>query len=267
MVMMKVAAAALVMAGSVVAQDMRENCVSCGDVKRKCEIDCMLPTYRKDQALAWPNNSPETYEDMSSCSVGCSTDYDSCTETTEQKACFTCMSSCSTSFEANMLSCLQAMEDTTSRATVDDSMDDCSTNATFAMNVCSETCYSADVYGGWTPATEEGVDGEEAGALNTQVPDYRSAASIEDFAAYSTVTSTGSIPAYKKSARAQAKATELAAMNPVDAAASAEEELEQKLGVGGIVGVSGLVATVMLSVGLMTVRHLKSEMAEGETTV
>ena len=49
---------------------MRENCVSCGDVKRRCEIDCMLPTYRKDQALAWPNNSPETYDDMASCSVG-----------------------------------------------------------------------------------------------------------------------------------------------------------------------------------------------------
>ena len=165
-----------------------------------------------------------------------------------------------------MLGCLQAIEDTTSRATVDDSMDDCSTNATFAMNVCSETCYSTDVYGGWTPATEEGVDGEEAGALNTQVPDYRSAASIEDFAAYSAVKSTGSIPSYKSSSRV-AEATELAAMNPVGAAASAEEDLQQQLGVGGIVGVSGLVATVMLSVGLMTVRHLKSEMAEGETTV
>lgn len=253
------------MAGPALAQDMRENCVSCGDVKRRCEIDCMLPTYRKNQELAWPNNSPETYEDMSSCTSGCASDYESCSETTEQKACFSCVSSCATTYEANMLACLQAIEDTTSRATVDDSMDDCSNNATYTMNVCSETCYSSDVYGGWTPATEEGVDGEEGAAMNAQVPNYRSA-SIEDFAAYTSVQSTaGSIPSYKKSTRAQAaEQTELAEVSPVGAA---EEQLQEQLGVGGIVGVSGLVATVMLSVGLMTVRHLKGEMAAGETTV
>ena len=43
--------------------------------------------------------------------------------------------------------------------------------------------------------------------------------------------------------------------------------LPQKLGVGGIIGVSGLVATVMMSVGLMTVRHFKGEMGAGETSV
>merc|ERR1711998_230843 len=161
-----------------------------------------------------------------------------------------------------MLACLQAMEDVTSRATVDDSMDDCSTNATFTMNVCSETCYESDVYHGWSPATEEGLDEEMAATVNTVIPNYRTA-SIEDFASYTAKTDYRNIPSYKKSESA-ATVTEFASVSSSEGTA---EELSSNLGVGGILGVSGLVATVVLSVGFLTVKNLQSELARGETTV
>lgn len=195
---------------------------------------------------------------------GCKSDSETCEETEEQTACFSCIETCSYTYEASMLSCLQAMEDTTSRATVDDTMDDCSENATYTMNVCSETCYSEDVYHGWTPATEEGLS--DGATVTTAVPNYRSGVSIEEFAAFTgSVDYSQGIPSYTTPAGKSpaAKAMNMAASKPKP------EELSKEgaLSVGGIVGVSGLVATVMLSLGLLTVSRLKAESAVDGSSV
>ena len=96
----------------------------------------------------------------------------------------------------------------------------------------------------------------------TYTPTYapRSGVSIEEFAAFTgSVDYSEGIPSYTTPAGKSpaAKAMNMAASKPT------AEELsnEGALSVGGIVGVSGLVATVMLSLGLLTVSRLKAESA------
>uniref|UniRef100_A0A7S2FIU7 Uncharacterized protein n=1 Tax=Octactis speculum TaxID=3111310 RepID=A0A7S2FIU7_9STRA len=158
---------------AVHAQDMRENCVSCSDTQRLCELDCMLPTYRVSAVKAWPANQPETFVQMSGCLSGCTKEREECTETTEQLTCLSCVQNCSYVYEAGMLGCLQTISDVSSKATVDDTMDDCSNNASAVMSICAETCYSNDVYGGWTPATEEGIAEPTTMEQTILIPDYR----------------------------------------------------------------------------------------------
>merc|ERR1711998_77701 len=234
--MFRAVAVSLAALVAVSAQDMRENCVSCGDVKRRCEIDCMLPTYRVSQEVAWPHNAPESYADMSGCLTGCKSSYESCSETSEQTSCLSCVSSCSTTYEASMLGCLQALKDTTSKGTVDDSMDDCAITANVDMNTCSETCYTEDVYHGWTPATEEGEEGDATGMIDS-VPNYRAG-----------------IPSYRKMNKVLSPNPELAA-TAVDV-----EAVSERMGVAGIVSLSSLLAMVILSVGMLTVSQLKREL-------
>lgn len=241
-----VVATALLSTPLALGQDMRENCVSCADTKRRCEIDCMLPTYRKDQELAWPYNHPENFADMSVCLAGCSSSFESCEETTEQTACLTCVSTCAVKYEASMLDCLQAVTDLSSKATVDDTSDDCSTNASFTMNVCSESCYSTDVYHGWSPSTEEGSTPGVQSSLDALVPDYRRAMSEH-------ITSPAALNKQPEPL-AQARTAQLAAAAQIE---TAENSLGN-LGLAGVIGVSGLVATVILSVGLLTVTRLGS---------
>lgn len=228
----------------VTGQDMRENCVSCSDTKRRCEIDCMLPTYRKNQELAWPYNHPENFADMSVCLETCSTSYASCEETEEQKACLSCVSACAVTFEANMLFCLQSVQDLSSKATVDDTSDDCSTNVTYAMNVCSESCYSTDVYHGWSPSTEEGLTAAVPSQLDTLVPDYRRA------------SEEGFVPvlyAHSEPEESRSKPTELR-----EAVSRSTKDSAGQLGLQGVLGLSGLVATVILTAGLLTVSRLNN---------
>ena len=85
----------------------------------------------------------------------------------------------------------------------------------------------------------------------------RSGVGIEEFAAFTgDVDYSQGIPSYAGPAGKSpaAKAMKMAASQPTEEPNDAEA-----LSVGGIVGVSGLVATVMLSIGLLTVSRLKTE--------
>ena len=77
-----VACVALAVA-SVEGQDMRGNCVGCGDEHRKCEFQCLLPSYRADTELAWPYSQPQKGVELSSCLTVCAQTRESCSEATE----------------------------------------------------------------------------------------------------------------------------------------------------------------------------------------
>lgn len=263
------------------AQDMRENCVSCGDTQRLCEIDCMLPTYRESVTVAWPNTQPETYVQMTSCLSICTKKASICVETPEQTACLSCMTNCSYIYEAGMLECLQSIADVSSKATVDDTMDDCSNNASTTMSICAETCYEKDVYLGWTPSTEEGI-AETLGSVKLTVPDFRTplTESIEEVAVVEDLKSQRPPPITTMSnedmevedvRRGEMKIDQHSHPPPSSSESTLIAEKGEKnpeliqtdssdmtadeqgsLGLSGVIGVSGLFATVIVSVGLLT---------------
>lgn len=229
-----------------VAQDMRGEAVSCGDLLRKCEIDCMLPTPQTSVDYSWPQMHPMPYEKISSCTDGCALDFGTCSETDTQKAALSCTYECSTTYEAGMLACLQELDGTTTN-TVDDTMDDCANDATLNMNVCVETCHDSDVYGGWTEATEEGIDVNDVEAIEqfsqqpgtTKVPNYRAG-----------------IPSYKKKGKVTLGDVLFVAEGGSGSASSGASEWGEKLGVGGTMGLSGLFAGTILVVGVFAKRAL-----------
>ena len=151
------------------SQDMREECVGCGDRLRFCEINCMHPTFRPDAELAWPFNKPKGLNDTLTCLDGCKNDYTACDETVAENTCLDCVQECTVDYEGSMLNCLTYMDHPTQTSTYDDTMDDCANAASLTMDTCSTTCYGADAYYGWSPAVEEG-DTDESDYV--KVPHY-----------------------------------------------------------------------------------------------
>jgi hypothetical protein len=220
---------------------MRGVAVSCGDIKRKCEIDCMLPTPETSVLYSWPSTETMPYEKISSCTDLCSSDFDSCSESDEATAALGCTYDCSKIYEAGMLACMQKLTGN-AKGTVDDTMDDCANDATLTMNVCVETCHDEDVYGGWTEATEEGISAdamEEFLSRSTKVPNYRAG-----------------IPAYKASGKVTLQDVNLAARDGT-ATSAGTVEIVQKIGVSGVMGLSGLFAGSVLAIGLVAKRAME----------
>jgi hypothetical protein len=222
---------------------MRGKAVSCGDIKRKCEIDCLLPTPETSVLYSWPQTDPMPYEKISSCTDGCATDFSSCSESDEATAALSCSYDCAKEYEGKLLACMQSLDVTTVN-TVDDTMDDCANDASLVMNVCTETCHEVDVYGGWTEATEEGVAEKDMEAFlskTIQVPNYRLG-----------------IPAYKANGRVSPTDINMAAVDNSAASSSAANVVEfaEKIGVGGIMGLSGLFAGSILAVGIFAKRSM-----------
>lgn len=244
------------------AQDMRENCVSCADTQRLCELDCMLPTYREAVTVAWPKSQPESYVQMTSCLSICTKKASVCVETPQQKACLSCMENCSYIYEAGMLDCLQAIVDVTAKATVDDTMDDCSNNASTTMSICAETCYEKDLYFGWTPSTEEGVAAEVLGAEELTIPTYRTPKAQIGVEALDVFDTMNALPVKtendqqrrsppssgRTNAQTMGQSSELIHTDSTETTA----DDSGSLGLAGVIGVSGLFAAVVVSVGFLT---------------
>jgi len=137
-------------------QDMRENAVGCGDIHRTCEMNCLLPTYRKNEVVAWPVSKPESYVDIESCTSLCKVSRQDCVETLEAKNSLACLQTCTETYEAHTNACNQVIDDA-SKMTFGKNLDACSITAGTKMETCSSACYDKDVYHGWTPDTEEGT--------------------------------------------------------------------------------------------------------------
>lgn len=100
--------------GGVAAQDMRGKCVGCGDTHRECEFQCLLPSYRANTELAWPYSQPQKGVELSSCLSVCAQTRENCSEETEATNCLSCAQKCATTYESEMLACLQKVSpDTT----------------------------------------------------------------------------------------------------------------------------------------------------------
>mmetsp|Transcript_23474 Transcript_23474/g.73494 ORF Transcript_23474/g.73494 Transcript_23474/m.73494 type:complete len:218 (-) Transcript_23474:282-935(-) len=155
-----------------VAQDMRGECVGCGDTYRKCELNCVLPKYRPDEAMAWPRSQPEHGSDIEGCVTTCRRDLSNCTETVSQRNCLACVERCAKTYDAAMLDCLRAV-DPTSRLSFGVNLDACSMTASSTMDDCSDSCHGTDPHGGWTPEKEEGLEGADLSTFS--VPRYRAA--------------------------------------------------------------------------------------------
>lgn len=222
----------LVLATALRRRQMRLACVSCRDTKTLCELDCMMPTYRKAEKLAWPFNKPMTWDEMSTCLSGCTTDYETCDESTETTACISCTESCATTFDSSMLSCVQALDPSTV-ATFDEAQDDCATSANWDMSTCIETCHSEDVYMGWSSAVEEGDPFKEKSSY-TGAPDYRNG--IPYTAANLMAT------------RGRDASAEKGAEPSVEEAMAHGSTMSSHAVVGGI----GFMASIVLSVGLFS---------------
>ena len=163
------ALAALVsFAASASSQDMRGNCVGCGDEHRKCEFQCLLPSYRANTELAWPYSQPQKGVELSSCLTSCGKSRESCSEETESTNCLSCASKCASTYEAEMLACLQKVDATTT-LTFGKNLDACSVASSSTHDSCAEKCHSEDAYYGWSPEAEEGL------AVTTKftIPGYR----------------------------------------------------------------------------------------------
>jgi len=165
------ALAALVsFAASASSQDMRGNCVGCGDEHRKCEFQCLLPSYRANTELAWPYSQPQKGAELSSCLTVCGKTRESCSEASESTSCLSCAQRCASTYEAEMLACLQKIDATTT-LTFGTNLDACSVASSSTHDACAEKCHGGDAYYGWTPEAEEGY----ASTSKFTIPGYRAA--------------------------------------------------------------------------------------------
>ena len=225
--------------------------VSCGDLKRKCEIDCLLPTPETSIEYSWPKMKTMPYEKISSCTDMCGSDYDDCSETDDAMTALSCSYECATEYEGKLLACMQGMN-AAKIGTVDDTMDDCANDASLVMNVCSETCHDEDVYGGWSEAAEEGISEDAmpefmSNSKTVKVPDYRAG-----------------IPSYKATGKVVPADVMLAAIDK-NSETETSIEIVQKLGVGGVMGLSGLFAGSVLAIGLFVKRTMEPSRYQHET--
>ena len=166
--MMRAVAFVLGAAACVFGQDMRGLAVGCGDVHRKCEMDCLLPTYRSNAVLAWPYVQPETLSELSSCVSLCKITRQTCVESPEATDALSCIETCSSKYDAEMQSCLQAMDSTTTM-TFGTNLDACSVASSTRHDMCTNACHGSDAYDGWSPEAEEGL----SVTVKFTVPGYR----------------------------------------------------------------------------------------------
>ena len=144
-------------AASARGQDMRGDCVSCGDVLRKCELECVAP----DRLYVDPaTGRPGLGRDVGACLGACGAAHEACEETPEASACFACVTECAEAFEASMLRCVREVAAAAPRGGLPTSgagREGCPVDASATMDACVDGCHGGDdVAAGWTPEAEEG---------------------------------------------------------------------------------------------------------------
>ena len=149
--------AVLVLAGAAPLaspQDMRGDCVSCADLRRKCDLECVAPpdVPVKDPATG----RPALGRDVDACLAACAADEARCDDSPEAVACLACVEACAYPFDEAMLACLQTM-DATSRTLDGPPLDGCSVAAARTFDDCADDCHGEDNLGGWTPEAEAGA--------------------------------------------------------------------------------------------------------------
>lgn len=149
--------AVLVLAGAAPLaspQDMRGDCVSCADLRRKCDLECVAPpdVPVKDPATG----RPALGRDVDACLAACAADEAKCDDSAEAVACLNCIEACAYPFDEAMLACLQTM-DATARTLDGPPLDGCSVAAARIFDDCADACHGEDNLGGWTPEAEAGA--------------------------------------------------------------------------------------------------------------
>ena len=149
--------AVLVLAGAAPLaspQDMRGDCVSCADLRRKCDLECVAPpdVPVKDPATG----RPALGRDVDACLAACAADEAKCDDSPEAVACLACVEACAYPFDEAMLACLQTM-DATARTLDGPPLDGCSVAAARVFDDCADACHGEDNLGGWTPEAEAGA--------------------------------------------------------------------------------------------------------------
>ena len=149
--------AVLVLAGAAPLaspQDMRGDCVSCADLRRKCDLECVAPpdVPVKDPATG----RPALGRDVDACLAACAADEAKCDDSPEAVACLACVEACAYPFDEAMLACLQTM-DATARTLDGPPLDGCSVAAARIFDDCADACHGEDNLGGWTPEAEAGA--------------------------------------------------------------------------------------------------------------
>ena len=149
--------AVLVLAGAAPLaspQDMRGDCVSCADLRRKCDLECVAPpdVPVKDPATG----RPALGRDVDACLAACAADEAKCDDSPEAVACLACVEACAYPFDEAMLACLQTM-DATARTLDGPPLDGCSVAAARTFDDCADDCHGEDNLGGWTPEAEAGA--------------------------------------------------------------------------------------------------------------
>ena len=149
--------AVLVLAGAAPLaspQDMRGDCVSCADLRRKCDLECVAPP---DVPVKDPETGrPALGRDVDACLAACAADEARCDDSPEAVACLACVEACAYPFDEAMLACLQTM-DATARTLDGPPLDGCSVAAARIFDDCADACHGEDNLGGWTPEAEAGA--------------------------------------------------------------------------------------------------------------
>jgi hypothetical protein len=133
---------------------MRGDCVSCADLRRKCDLECVAPpdVPVKDPATG----RPALGRDVDACLAACAADEAKCDDSPEAVACLACVEACAYPLDEAMLACLQTM-DATARTLDGPPMDGCSVAAARVFDDCADACHGEDNLGGWTPEAEAGA--------------------------------------------------------------------------------------------------------------
>lgn len=222
----------------VEGQDMRENAVGCGDTLRTCEMDCLLPKFRANVALAWPYTAPESYTDEDLCLTSCKQTRQTCVLGLETKNSLACLETCATSYDAGMLGC-QQMQSTTSKMSYAKNLDACTISESATMDSCTELCYMTDAYLGWTP---EGENGEH----------------VESLAKFTPKTYLAKVATHQASVSASASAPEgsLGSLGLYRVEGSASPSSSGSSGMLSVVGLAGLAVALVASSGAAVLRQL-----------
>lgn len=183
--MARLLVALALMAVSASAQELQGACITCSDNYRKCEFDCLMPTYREDEEYAWPYNQPESMDQINVCLDVCQTDYDSCSDTDDAVECTSCMTECAKSYDASMFGCLQKIP-TNTKNTYGENQDACANDVSLTMDACSQQCFGSDRFSGWAP---EGL--AEQQLLKDLKASYASALNTATAAAAASETASG----------------------------------------------------------------------------
>ena len=134
---------------------MRGACVSCGDVRRRCRLECVAPPAVD---LVGEDGRPALGVDPNECASSCDASAGDCAEDPGAVTCFACVEACAVPYGEALRECLRGVPlSPAASRTFDAGGDACANEASDAADACIDACHPADAAAyAWTPESEEG---------------------------------------------------------------------------------------------------------------